>query len=100
MITGKEHRKQRNAKHVKYFKPFSHVLRVNIVGGVLGVEAGVKMGLWGGFLLLSITLFIIAWGYLVGSDAITFSLFLIVSLAIIFLVLVIFNPQKRLNKNP
>jgi hypothetical protein len=65
----------------------------------LGVESGIKIGAWGGFLLLSLTIFIIAWGYFVGSDAVTFSVFLIVLLAIIFLLLIILKPQKRLRTN-
>jgi hypothetical protein len=66
----------------------------------LGVEAGVKMGLWGGSLILGLVLFMIAWSYFIGSDAVTLSLFLIILLVAIFSVIIIFKPQERLSTKP
>jgi hypothetical protein len=66
----------------------------------LGVETGVKLGLWGGSLILGLALFMIAWGYFIGSDAITLSLFLIILLAAVFSIIIIFKPQKRLSTKP
>jgi len=64
----------------------------------VGLESGIKLGLWGVFLMLSISLFIIAWGYFIGADAVTFCIFLIILVAVVFPVIFISGCTKKLSR--
>ncbi|MGD6853239.1 MAG: hypothetical protein ACQCN6_14370 [Candidatus Bathyarchaeia archaeon] len=61
----------------------------------LGLESGVKLGLWGSFVALSLTFIMLAWGHFVGAEAVTFCLFLIISLAAVFSVIVVVRTTAK-----
>ncbi len=63
----------------------------------MGIESGIKLGIWGVLVMLSLSAFMISWGYFVGADANTFCLFLIISLAVVFAALILFRTLKRAN---